>query len=68
MKCTKDRSDAIESFFWKTDSSNSGEPLNSVCETDDKTVSDIMGKSVKVRLLKFAHCEKIKSSTTHEKE
>eukprot|EP00957_Ditylum_brightwellii_P106706 8140515-Ditylum_brightwellii.AAC.1 len=47
MKCAKDRSDAIDNFFWKTDSSNSGEPLNSDCKADDETVSDLMGESVK---------------------
>eukprot|EP00957_Ditylum_brightwellii_P080108 6092697-Ditylum_brightwellii.AAC.1 len=61
-KCAKDSSDAIENFFRNTDSNDSGEPLNSYCKADDNTVSDLMGESVKVRFLDFAHWEQIKSS------
>jgi hypothetical protein len=48
MKCAKDRSDAIENFFQKTDSSNNGEPLNSDCKADNETVSNLMGESSRV--------------------
>eukprot|EP00957_Ditylum_brightwellii_P208403 15357242-Ditylum_brightwellii.AAC.1 len=42
MKHTKDSSDAIEIFFRKTNSNDSGEPLNSDYEADNGTVSDLM--------------------------
>eukprot|EP00957_Ditylum_brightwellii_P029419 2223784-Ditylum_brightwellii.AAC.1 len=48
IKGTKDDSDVIENFFWKSDANNIGEPLSSDCKADNDTVSNIMGESAKV--------------------